>query len=464
MESVKNIDSVIGQLSDKELRQYMLSFLKSDAVVADKFHNFLQEKLRNEGAAKASSRVASAFSATKDIGDRWHSYEVTDWKSVSNESSKLFSQARNAIEAGNPEIALVMGVQWLESFAENCEELDWYDEEDYYFSDDCEEAASIIEEAMANPLTSQEMKKEAATRISALAKKPQAFEDYDYLDITALSTRIKVMSLGEEDALKALDEMLEEDFNNANLIIQKFRLLNNMGNANEAETFILENTDNEDVAEFYINLLFDNQEYEKLEPLLVDLTDTEYYTGYHLISRLKKLAICYEANSKSDEATVAYAKLFVHSHGDLEYYEELKKRIPAEKWPAYLADLMQKTSFYGGGWDGKCNRGDILLKENLLQQLHDWLTTQDKYALQYYLKYVPQNLRGDLLPRYAEIIRQRASEVSERRAYARVCGHIAVMNSLPDGRPFAQALAQEIRVKYSRRRAFQEELRNVMGK
>lgn len=460
-----SIDNILGQLSDKELRQYVLSFLKSDDNAADKFNAFLKEKLSQEGVAKAEARVANAFYATKNIGDRWHSYEVTDWNAISDESSELFSQARNAIDAGNPEIALVMGVQWLESFAENNEEMDWYDEEDYYFSYDCEEAASIIEEAMAHPQTSQEMKKEAATRISDLAKKSQqAFEEYNYLDITGLATRITVMSLGKEEALKALDKLLEDDFNNATLIIQKYRLLINMDKAEEAEAFVLENTDNEKVAEFYINLLFDSQEYKKLEPLLEDLTDTEYYAGYHLISRLQKLAICYDANSESEKATATYAKLFINSNGDLQYYDELKNRVPAEQWSAYLADLMQKTSFHSGGWDGKCNRGEILVKENLLHQLHDWLKDQDKYAIQYYLKYVPQDLRGDLLPRYAEIIRQRASEVNERKAYARICGHIATMNELPDGKPFAQALAQEIREKYSRKRAFQDELRQVMGK
>ncbi|MCC8114578.1 MAG: hypothetical protein LIP03_11445 [Bacteroidales bacterium] len=463
MNTKNNSATLIGQLSDSELRKYVLEYLSTDEDVAEKLYAFIQAKLRKEGIENATSRVAKAFRATKDIGNKWNRYLVTDWDTVSTESSAIFSQAQNAISGGNPDIALVMGVQWLESFAESYDEMDWYDDEDYYFNEDCEKAASIIEEAMLAPNTSAEIKKEAAQRIAKLAKKPHVFEDYDYLDITDFSTRIAALCLGDEDALKTLDKMLEEDFDNTSVIIQKYRLLNKMGRKDEADSFILENSDNEEVADFYVNTLYDATEYEKLEPILEELTDPKFCSRYHLTGWLVKLATCYVANNKPEKATVTFERLFINTGGDMAYYKELKKRISPEKWEVYLKDLMTKTSFYDGTF-GKCNKGEIYLEEKWWPQLHDWLKTQSKYALQYYLKYVPQELRGDLLPRYAEIIRKRASEVSERNAYARVCGHIAAMKELPDGKPFAEALAQEIREKYKRKSAFQDELRKVMGK
>lgn len=464
----EKLSKLIGQLSSEALRAYVEVFLEENPNIAGQFCKFVDRQLAIAGVYNAEMEVENSFKAIIKVGSRWGGDWIKDWERISKDCGDLFARALDATAAGNPDIALATGVRWLEKFAEDYNEEDvyYYDDEDVYLGYDCREAAKVIDAAMAHACASEGAKKDAARRLEELSNRAGTlFSRHRYLDLKALTTRVNALSRSDEEALEYLGHLLESDFDNTALIIQKYKLLKKTGRRSEADAFIEENTDNREAADFYVSDLLEDKRYDKLIATLNDITDPEYNHHNHYLSKwLETLASVFDRIGQADEATAVYRRLFIYRDGDLKYYRILKARVETALWPGYLKEMMNQTKFAGSIYCGQCNYADILVEEGLYPQLHDWLEEKAPEAFSHYLQKVPEAMRADLIPIYSKLILKAASYADNRYAYAGVCSHLEKLKELPDGLSAAQDIAAEIRNNYSRRPAFMDELRNIMGR
>ena len=83
---MKELDKFLELASLEDLKSFACSYAKIHKPFERDLTGFLAEKYldEDEGASDAINRLEKAFMETIDIGDRWHSYEVTDWDEVVN--------------------------------------------------------------------------------------------------------------------------------------------------------------------------------------------------------------------------------------------------------------------------------------------------------------------------------------------------------------------------------------------
>ena len=92
----KELDKFLELASLEDLRSFARSYAKNHKPFERDLTDFLAEKYLDEddGASDAISRLEDAFIETIDIGDRWHSYEVTDWDEVVKVGEKVLKDAQ----------------------------------------------------------------------------------------------------------------------------------------------------------------------------------------------------------------------------------------------------------------------------------------------------------------------------------------------------------------------------------
>lgn len=90
---------------------FSLDYAKNNEDFQNELRAYLDQKylLDTETTSDYVSQMADAFGETKDIGDRWHSYEVRDWDAVFFETNKIIGEGRKLLNLGNAILASIPG-------------------------------------------------------------------------------------------------------------------------------------------------------------------------------------------------------------------------------------------------------------------------------------------------------------------------------------------------------------------
>ena len=79
--SSNDLEQLLQLATRGDLVMFSLEYAKGNKDFQETLKaNLAKKYLHNtETASDYAGQMAKAFCKTKDIGDRWHSYEVTDW-------------------------------------------------------------------------------------------------------------------------------------------------------------------------------------------------------------------------------------------------------------------------------------------------------------------------------------------------------------------------------------------------
>lgn len=175
----------------------------------------------------------------------------------------------------------------------------------------------------------------------------------------------------------------------------------------------------------------------------------------------------YKAIGDEKNITETILELFKASFGEFKYYKALKERIPAKEWKEYLAKLMAETDFSESlDIDDTNSKAEIYLAENDLQGLADYMKKLDNFYIfnicRIYVPKLPDNLVAEVVPYYADAIREEAEKARGSSHYERIAGYICELSHWKGGSHVAVSLIAEFLAMYSNRPAMNRVLNSLI--
>lgn len=417
--------------------------------------------------------VSSIFSLTNSR----KRYECLDWKKIFKLTDRLLAVAKDCLKAGNPKETADMAIEWLQTFDKKFDEDIFmeYDEDGWRISETCKEWTEIIESAMSDANTTEEVKQAILNDIEKLSD-CGVYWNYGFLDIATFIKRMKANNATGDEALEQLDELIkrERGVNEYNtrlpeLVFRKVNILRELGKNEEAEQAILEDIRNRKICEQYVGELVEKKEYDKaLCALDVAISKLEEIERLIYMDDFLELKLnIYKTIGDDKNITDTLRELFKASYGDFKYYKALKERIPANEWKEYLAKLMAETDFRESLDENDTNsKAEIFLEENDLQGLADYIKKIDNFEIfdicRIYVPELPDNLIAEVIPYYADAIREEAKEAGGSPHYERIAGYIRELARWKGGRQTAVELIAEFLAMYSNRSAMKRVLNRLI--
>jgi|GEM_PF-2135183 tetratricopeptide (TPR) repeat protein len=472
MKKSAGLQDLLGQLSNEQLIQTLLEYAQGDAAFTRKFFEFVQTKLTAEDGDGIRDEVDALMDLERSYGSRYERYYETDWDGIVEGVNRLFDKASAGLKAGLIRQAAGAGLQWLSVFSDSLkDDEDLYYDADCDFDGACERAAALIDAAMSHPKADAKFKASVIKELKGIAPRFHEMEGwFEGLSIDILTERMQTMTMKPEKALEVLDDLeAKHDIYGSQgdaLIIQKYRVLRELGREQEAWELIKEQVGRERVCEFIVEECLREKKYDTAVELLENAITI---SPLNTLQWLDKEAEIYRELSDVQGLVKTYRRKFICSGGSLDSYSELKKLIPAGEWKTYLKELMGKTKFhhpYEGDLD---NKAEIFLAEKDHAALYEYLLSlkQDGALLKILDRYassLPTQFQTGLPALYGEALRKKAAEACDRPAYERIRAHLEHLAKLKHSQFLVSALIAEFRTLYRRRRAFMGELNEIKVK
>ena len=131
--SPNDLEQLLQLPTQGDLVMFSLEYAKGNKDFQKALRSYLSKKyLHNtETASDYASQMAKAFCETKDIGDGWHNYEVTDWDAIFNGANKIIEKGKKLLDLGNADAAATIAMEFIRQLCDNFDEneIDPYDDE-----------------------------------------------------------------------------------------------------------------------------------------------------------------------------------------------------------------------------------------------------------------------------------------------------------------------------------------------
>lgn len=203
--------------------------------------------------------------------------------------------------------------------------------------------------------------------------------------------------------------------------------------------------------EMAINKALSKKEYDLAEKFALE--GEQHDRGMQgLINKWKELR--YEAYRLVGqvEKQRAIAEEFITA-GSFDYYLKLKLTYSKNEWasvyPGIIKSLENPKGYHG-------NYTKILIEENELHKLLDYVKTDPVYVMEYYKHLLPA-FSDEVYQIFVQYILDVAKIVKNRRDYQEVCSCIRLLRKI-GGKEHARQLSADLLSAYPRKPAFREEL------
>lgn len=238
--SPKDLEQLLQLATRGDLVMFSLEYAKGNKDFQEALGAYLAKKyLHNtETASDYAGQMADAFCETKDIGNRWNSYEVTDWEAIFNEANKIIEEGKKLLDLGNADAAATIAMEFIRQLCDNFDEneIDPYEDENIDGHYEYEQAENLLLNAISHPAISKDLKKHIVEKVKDLSNRDLA--DYDLIDLNDLKLEVTRRALSDEEGLRLLDEQIQSQKDDYNLHVyaeRKIALLRQMGKDADAD-------------------------------------------------------------------------------------------------------------------------------------------------------------------------------------------------------------------------------------
>ena len=194
----------------------------------------------------------------------------------------------------------------------------------------------------------------------------------------------------------------------------------------------------------------------------IEIAKEEIYPGTDSKWLEIKLKI-YETTNRTSEVIDTCRLLFVTGRDKLTYYNKLKTLIPKEQWKSFLDAMMKETEFSNYFSFGGSAEADIYVKEQDNERLFTLLssTRYDQLeALMRYAHYLKDTHSEQLIAMYTSSLNDYAERKMGRRNYEFIAQVLPCIHKLKGGQTAVKNIVAEFRIKYKRRPAMMEVLKD----
>ena len=455
----------------------------------DDYQSFVQEKIRLNQELKdeliaylklryaiTSERdygkeVENIFkTSTKSIGGRrrrYDDYEIMDWNKAFAKMHRLFEEVTVLMKSGSATPAIDASVKFFQMLGVYYDDSLMYDENtDVY--DVCELAGDLLLEASHHASVSADRKLQLLEELRKLTPY-EVYRDYEYFDMKDLMMQVNVNVQSPDDALKLLDEILDERASSYDLykyVNEKIAILQRMNREDELREVVSTYLYLPEIREREVDRLIDVKQYKEALRMLdqgIRVAKEEDHVGTELSWIQKKIGI-YEKMDDKSSLLACNRLMFVRDGGSLEYYYKLKRLVDASEWRLFLNKLIEDTKASSPyGIDQILP--DIYVEENDFEQLYTFIYNANRFnRLDLIKKYglkLPSSYAPSLLATFSIDIRDYAERNIGRNHYVRIAEMLHFMKRFKGGKNIVGDLVKEFRERYKRRPAMMDELRRL---
>ena len=400
--------------------------------------------------------------------NRYNDYS-RDWETVFNRMDVFLKKADFFLSLGDMDSTIAIALQTLRSIGENYEDELLYidDDDDFGTSLYCEHAGGLLMKVVGHPKTTQKQKTDILQELRQIAE-ISTYRNYGIYDIDELMMQINLSIQPTEKALELIDGLLEtrkDTHDLYQLVLRKVNLLLEQNEEQKANETIRQYLYLTEIREMEVEKLIVRCQYDEAIRLLnegIEIAEEEIYPGTDSKWLEIKLKI-YETTNRTSEVIDTCRLLFVTGRDKLTYYNKLKTLIPKEQWKNFLDAMMKETEFSNYFSFGGSAEADIYVKEQDNERLFTLLssTRYDQLeALMRYAHYLKDTHSEQLIAMYTSSLNDYAERKMGRRNYEFIAQVLPCIYKLKGGQTAVKNIVAEFRIKYKRRPAMMEVLKD----
>lgn len=239
-----------------------------------------------------------------------------------------------------------------------------------------------------------------------------------------------------------------------NTTLDKISLTYDYINKNDAIKICYENINHYGVKELLIKYLKNDNKIDEVIKILKD--DIKNHVRKDMA--YDKLLDVYDEYNKPEEKKKLLPEVIIETNS-FERYKELKDMCDESEWKFLKEKIISKIK--------PNNRNileDIYMDENEIDKLFDLLKKNPNMSrLARYQDGVKNKYSEELLKLYKPQILEEAKRVSDRKWYQELCYYIKKMSEINDSDDFIFEMLKEMYPNYRSKRAFKEEIMNVLS-
>ena len=461
--SMKQIDDLMPLATLEDLRAFCQDYARKDKKFNKVLTKFLNERFieDEDSAADFIARLEDAFGTEKNIGDRWHSYYVTDWDEICSVSTDVLKDARRLLDMGNASAALQIAMRMFE--LTDAEDLNYMyeDDEDGWLIDVLEDYGKLLVESIGSDSVPQEEKDEVIGKLKMMVR--SEIRNLGYCDMGHLFQEASAASQSDDAMLRLLDEMISRpglyDSDRAQYALRKIGILEKTGQTDEARKTIRQYLCLPEVRKHEVAKAVERKDYAEAVRLIKDgqkiATENNRST-----KEWKELELdVYRRTNDKAKQTELCRELFVQERGSMDYYHELKKLIDAKEWKAFLAQLLSETNMQA--WYSSSIEADIYVEEQDSERLFALLMDPSHHTLDMFDKYahhLSATHSDEIITEYVSMVKDYATRNMGAKHYSRIRQAMEAMLKLNNGKAAAHQLAERFRDVYRRRPSLMAEI------
>ena len=460
---MKQIKDLMPLATLEDLRGFCVDYARKDKKFSKALTAFLNERFIDDedSAADFIARLEDAFGEEKNIGDRWHSYYVTDWDEVYSVSTDVLKDARRLLDMGNASAALQIAMRMFE--LTDAEDLNYVDEDDgdWWLTDTLEDYGKLLVESIGADSVPQEEKDEVIDKLKTMVR--SEIWNLGYCDMNQLLQEASAASQSDDAMLRLLDELMQRpgiyDSDLADYAIRKIALLEKMGRTDDARKTTKQYLYLPEVRKREVEKAVGQKDFQEAIRLIKDGQKMAEEKSRNITDwKELELDIYRQTHNKPMQAELC-RELFVLNRGSMDYYRELKKLADSKDWKPFLTKLLSETDMRPGY--GSSIEADIYVEEKDWQRLFDLLMDDRHHSLDMFDKYahhLKSTHSAELLTEYVSMVRDYASQNMGAKHYSRIRQSMEAMLKLENGKAAAHQLAERFRDVYHRRSSLMAEI------
>jgi hypothetical protein len=460
---MKHINDLMLLVTLEDLRAFCQDYACKDKKFNKELTKFLNERFieDEDSAADFIARLEDAFGTEKNIGDRWHSYFVTDWDEICRVSTDVLKDARRLLDMGNASAALQITMRMFE--LTDAEDLNYVDEDDgdWWLTDTLEDYGKLLVESIGSDSVPQDEKDEVIGKLKNMVK--SEIWNFGYCDMDHLFQEASAASQSDDAMLRLLDEMMSKpglyDSDRAEYALRKIGILEKNGRTDEARKTIKQYLYLPEVRKREVEKAVERKDYAEAIRLIKDglkiAVDNNRSTREW---KELELDVYRRTNDKAKQIEQC-RELFILERGSMDYYHELKKLIDAKEWKAFLAKLLSETDMQT--WFSSSIEADIYVEEQDTERLFALLMDANNHTLEMfdqYAHYLKSTHSDELIVEYISMVKDYASRNMGAKHYSRIRQAMEAMLKLNNGKAAAHQLAEHFRDVYRRRPSLMAEI------
>lgn len=413
---------------------WMMEYAKENRGFLDYLQLRVSEQLQPEELLAILNRTCNRFFSGKIV-----------WKELQKTVAFLLKSVQDWADDVKKVQAILDIVQLLEmKLEERCCESDWVV---YESITDCSDAILNIVQGVINRQESKTIEAVYQSLLHAFHKDKLSGEHFVFSSLLCLCALPEYRKKLEE--FLQYQQAVSTEYERRELAEQQFQILKRYGTPQEQNDFINRHLSNPEYRRMAIQNAIDAGDESTVERLALD-GEYENQALPGLLQEWQKCRYhCYHRTGEREKLVDVCEALL--KGGEPDYYEEWKSLIPFDLKSVKIEQLLKEAPI-------KVYR-KILLAENRVDLMAEACEKDPSELWLYFGALKSSPFAEQATELYKDWIWEEADAAANRAEYAAVCRKLKKFSE--DSPIAAQVLAQELREKFPRKRAFLEELKKV---